>query len=327
MNLQKQKTLRKGNCQLSIINSQLKRNCQFSIFNYPFIIIAIAIFMSACNDNKVSFDASGSFEAEETIISSEATGTIKRLEIDEGQTLEAGQNIGYIDSLQLYLKKRQLEAQVIAILGKQPNVSVQLSALQEQLKTAEKEKIRIANLVKGDAATPKQLDDINAQIEVLKKQIEAQKSTLSISSQGLEKDVVPIQVQIEQLNDQLAKCNIINPTKGTVLAKYAKANEMTATGKPLYKVADLSNIILRAYISGNQLPQVKLNQKVKVLTDDGKGGYKETEGIIIWINDKAEFTPKTIQTKDERANMVYAIKVKVKNDGSYKIGMYGEISF
>lgn len=291
------------------------------------LVAGIATMLTACNDNKVSFDASGSFEAEETIISSEATGTIKRLEIDEGQTLEAGQNIGYIDSLQLYLKKKQLEAQVIAILGKKPNISVQLSALQTQLKTAEKEKTRVANLVKGDAATPKQLDDINAQIEVLKKQIEAQQSSLSISSDGLGKDVVPLQVQIEQLNDQLAKCNIINPTKGTVLAKYAEANEMTATGKPLYKIADLSNIILRAYITGNQLPQVKLNQQVKVLTDDGKGGYKEKEGTIIWINSKAEFTPKTIQTKDERANMVYAIKVKVKNDGAYKVGMYGEILF
>lgn len=291
------------------------------------LVAGIATMFTACNDNKVSYDASGSFEAEETIISSEATGTIKRLEIDEGQILEAGQHIGYIDSIQLYLKKKQLEAQVIAILGKKPNIPVQLSALQEQLKTTEKEKIRITNLVKGDAATPKQLDDINAQIEVLKKQIEAQQSTLSISSEGLGKDVMPLQVQIEQLNDQLAKCNIINPTNGTVLAKYAEANEMTAAGKPLYKIADLSNIILRAYITGNQLPQVKLNQKVKVLTDDGKGGYKETEGTIIWINSKAEFTPKTIQTKDERANMVYAIKVKVKNDGAYKVGMYGEIKF
>ena len=291
------------------------------------VVASIATMLTACNDNKVSFDASGSFEAEETIISSEATGTIKRLEIDEGQTLEAGQNIGYIDSLQLHLKKKQLEAQVIAILGKKPNISVQLSALQEQLKTAEQEKTRVANLVKGDAATPKQLDDINAQIEVLKKQIEAQQSSLSISSDGLGKDVVPLQVQIEQLNDQLVKCNIINPTKGTVLSKYAETNEMTAAGKPIYKIADLSNIILRTYITGDQLPQLKLNQQVKVLTDDGKGGYKETEGTIIWINSKAEFTPKTIQTKDERANMVYAVKVKVKNDGTYKVGMYGEILF
>lgn len=291
------------------------------------LAIAVATSLTACNDNKVSFDASGSFEAEENIISSEATGTIKQFSIEEGQTLEAGQEIGYIDSLQLYLKKKQLEAQIKAILGKKPNIPVQLSALQEQLSTTEKERTRIANLVKGDAATPKQLDDINAQIEVLKKQIEAQKSTLSISSEGLGKDVVPLQVQIEQLNDQLRKCQIINPIGGTVLAKYAEANEMTTIGKPLYKIADLSNIILRAYITSNQLTQVKLNQKVKVLTDDGKGGFKETEGTVTWINDKAEFTPKTIQTKDERANMVYAVKIKVKNDGSYKVGMYGEIKF
>src|SRR5690606_38621267 len=197
------------------------------------VVASISTMLTACNDNKVSFDASGSFEAEETIISSEATGTIKRFEIEEGETLESGENIGYIDSLQLYLKKKQLEAQVIAILGKKPNIPVQLSALQTQLQTAEKERTRLANLVKGDAATPKQLDDINAQIEVLKKQIGAQQSTLSISSEGLGKDVVPLQVQIEQLNDQLAKCIIINPTNGTVLAKYAETNEMTAVGKPL----------------------------------------------------------------------------------------------
>jgi len=314
MNIQKQFTRRKGNFQLPI-------------FNPLFKILAIAMILSACNGRKNSFDALGTFEAEETIISSEAVGTIKQLNIEEGQTLDAGQVVGYIDSTQLHLKKKQLEAQVVATLGKQPDISVQTSALQEQLRTAEKERIRVTNLVKGDAATSKQLDDINAQIKVLKKQIEAQKSTLSISSEGLGKDIVPLQVQIEQLNDQLAKCHITNPIDGTVLTKYTEANEMTAIGKPLYKIADLSNIILRAYITGDQLPKVKLNQQVKVLTDDGEGGYKETEGILIWINDKAEFTPKTVQTKNERANRVYAIKVKVKNDGTYKIGMYGEIKF
>lgn len=292
------------------------------------VIIAGSLLLTvSCNKNQDTFDASGSFEAEETIISAEAQGALKAFNIQEGQTLQAGQNVGYIDSVQLYLKKKQLEAQVTAVLGKKPNIPAQLSALQEQLRTAEKEKIRIANLVKGDAATPKQLDDINAQIDVLKRQIEAQKSSLSISSEGISKDVIPLQVQIEQLEDQLSKCNLINPVNGTVLTKYAEANEIASVGKPLYKIADLSNIILRAYITGNQLPKIKLNQTVKVLTDDGKGGYQETTGTIIWISDKAEFTPKTIQTKDERANMVYAIKVKVKNDGFYKIGMYGEISF
>lgn len=307
--------------------TQGKANCQFSIFNFSFKIFAIAIILSACNNNKISFDASGSFEAEETIISSEATGTIKQFEIEEGQTLQAGQFVGYIDSTQLYLKKKQLLAQVNAMLSKKPNVSAQLAALQSQLTTAQKEKVRITNLVNGDAAPQKQLDDINAQIDVINKQIEAQKSSLDISTEGISKEAVSVTTQVEQLNDQLAKCKLINPTNGIVLTKYAESNEMTATGKPLYKIADLSNIILRAYITGDQLPQIKLNQKVKVLTDDGKGGYKETDGTISWINDKAEFTPKTIQTKNERANMVYAIKVKVKNDGTYKIGMYGEISF
>ena len=283
------------------------------------------IALTSCNKNKSNFDASGSFEAEETIISSEAIGTIKQFNIEEGQVLKKGEFIGYIDTTQLYLKKKQLESQIKAMLSKKPNLSVQISAMQSQLATAENEKIRISNLIKGDAATPKQLDDINASIDVIKKQIEAQKSSLNIAIEGLGKDASSMLVQIEQLNDQLAKCKIINPKEGTVLTKYSEVNEMAATGKALYKIADLSNIILRVYITGNQLPKIKLNQMVKVYTDDGNGNFNETEGIITWINDKAEFTPKTIQTKDERANMVYAMKVKVKNDGTFKIGMYGEI--
>lgn len=283
--------------------------------------------LTSCSNDKKNFDASGSFEAEETIISSEAAGTIKQLTIEEGQTIKAGQSIGYIDSVQLYLKKKQLEAQINAVLSKKPNVSVQLASLEEQLKTAEREQKRITNLVKADAATTKQLDDVNGNIEVIKRQIEAQKSSLDISSEGINKEATPLEIQIEQLNDQLQKCKIINSVNGTVLTKYVEANEMASVGKPLYKIADLTSIILRAYVSGNQLPQIKINQTVKVSTDDGNGGFKQTEGIITWINDKAEFTPKTIQTKDERANMVYAVKIKVKNDGSYKIGMYGEIKF
>ena len=289
--------------------------------------VAILVFSSCTNINDTSFDASGSFEADETIISAEASGLIKRLDIEEGQILRAGQVIGYIDSVQLSLKKKQLEAQLNAVLGRRPDISVQLSAIQEQLRTAEKERIRIGNLVKGDAATPKQLDDIEAQITVLKKQIEAQRSSLDISSEGLSKDASTLMVQIEQLEDQLLKCKIISPQNGTVLSQYAEVNEMTAIGKPLYKIADLSTIFLRAYISGKQLPQLKLNQNVIVLTDDGEGGFKETEGTVVWINDKAEFTPRTIQTKEERVNMVYAVRVKVRNDGSYKLGMYGEVKF
>ncbi len=297
------------------------------------------IAMASCKNNKNNFDASGAFEAEETIISAEAPGTIKQLNVEEGALLQAGQVIGYIDSVPLYLKKKQLEAQLRATGKRIPNVTAQTgyynqqeAVIQSRLNNLLHEQTRIQNLVKADAATPKQLDDINAQIDETRKQLlvtgkqkDAQVSALQTQSSSISGDLLPLQVQIEQVNDQLAKCNIINPLNGTVLSKYAIVNEITAQGKPLYKIADLRTIILRAYISGNQLPALKLNQQVKVHTDDGKGGYKETNGTVTWISDKAEFTPKTIQTKDERANMVYAVKIKVANDGSYKIGMYGEI--
>ncbi len=308
-----------------------------------FLKLALTVFtivlMVSCKSNKANFDASGSFEAEETIISAEMPGTIKQLDIEEGMILKAGQQVGYIDTIQLYLRKKQLEAQLKATGKRIPNISAQTGYFNQQQAVTQSrldnllhEQKRIQNLVKADAATPKQLDDINAQIDETRKQLlvtgkqkDAQVSALQTQTSSLNGDLQPIAVQIEQLNDQLSKSNIINPINGTVLIKYAEANEMTAQGKPLYKIADLSTIILRAYITGNQLPTVKLNQQVKVNTDDGKGGYKEGTGIITWISDKAEFTPKTIQTKDERANMVYAVKIKVKNDGSYKIGMYGEI--
>lgn len=289
--------------------------------------VAAIFLLAACSPEEKSFDASGSFEAIETIISSEVSGKILELNIEEGQILENGYLVGAIDSVQLYLKKAQLEAQYTAILSRSPDVAIQLSALESQLANAEKEKIRISNLLQGDAATKKQLDDINANIEVLKKQIVAQKSSLNNTKEGISKDANSIQIQIQQIEDQVKRSRIINPVNGTVLAKYARENEITSIGKPIYKIADLSTLTLRAYISGNQLTKIKLNQKVKVRTDNGDGGFKETEGTITWISDKAEFTPKTIQTKEERANMVYAIKVNVANDGTYKIGMYGEIKF
>jgi HlyD family secretion protein len=287
--------------------------------------VLLVVVNSGCNRNKNAYDASGCFEAEETIISAEATGVIRQFDIAEGQVLTAGQPIGYIDSTQLFLKKKQLNAQIRALLGKKPNVSLQLSALQEQLKSTETEKARVTNLVKGNAATSKQLDDINTQIEVLKKQIAAQKSSLDISSEGIGKDAEPLQIQVEQLEDQLAKCRLVNPTEGTVLTKFAKVNEVTTTGKPLYKIADMQNIILRAYITSSQLTHLKLGQKVKVFADFGEKETREYEGVVSWISDKSEFTPKTIQTQDERANLVYAVKIVVKNDGYLKIGMYGQI--
>ncbi|ETZ21985.1 HlyD family secretion protein [Pedobacter sp. V48] len=287
--------------------------------------ITTALFLISCGQKEQAYDASGTFEAVETIVSAEATGIIKVLNLGEGQVLKAGETIGYIDTTQLYLKKKQLEAQINVVLGKKPDVPAQIAAYQEQLKQASREQQRITNLLKADAATPKQLDDANAQIAIIKKQIVAQKSSLNITSTSLNQETLPLNVQIDQLNDQLSKNRIVNETAGTVLVKYAEVNEMATIGKPLYKISDLSSIILRAYITGNQLPTIKLGQKVEVLVDAADAKYKTYQGIVEWISDKAEFTPKTIQTKDERANLVYAVKIKVKNDGYLKIGMYGEI--
>lgn len=290
-------------------------------------ITMMALLAASCGGKKNEYDASGTFEAVETIVSAEAGGMIKELNLEEGQKLRRGIAVGYIDSMQLYLRRKQLLAQVKALLARMPNVPTQVAALQEQLKQAEREQKRITNLVKADAGTQKQLDDVNAQIAILTKQIEATESSLGITSAGLNEETAPLKIQVEQLDDQLAKCRIVNPVEGTVLTKYAEENEVTTTGKPLYKIADLSEITLRAYITGDQFSRIKTGQTVKVLVDAGEGKYKEYQGVLEWISDKAEFTPKTIQTKDERANLVYAVKIKVKNDGTLKIGMYGEVKF
>jgi HlyD family secretion protein len=282
---------------------------------------------AACSNKENIYDASGTFEAVETIVSAEASGVIKVLSIEEGQTLQSGQEVGYIDSTQLFLKKKQLEAQAQAVLSRKPDIAAQTAALQEQLIQAEREQKRITNLVKADAATPKQLDDANTQVAVIKRQIAAQQSALGITATSLEEEASPIAVQIQQIDDQLNKCRIINEVNGTVLTKYAEVNEVTSAGKPIYKIAELNAIILRAYITGDQIAHVKTNQQVNVLVDDAKDTYKTYTGTIEWISNKAEFTPKTIQTKDERANLVYAIKIRVKNDGFLKIGMYGDVKF
>ncbi|MFT3935327.1 MAG: HlyD family efflux transporter periplasmic adaptor subunit [Chitinophagaceae bacterium] len=301
----------------------------------------LLLMVASCKNNKTDFDASGSFEAEETIIAAEANGVIKQFNLEEGDSLKAGQQVGYIDSIQLFLRKQQLYAQWKATGKRIPNIGAQTGYYNQQTAVTQSrldyllnEQKRVQNLVKADAATSKQLDDINAQVDETRKQLavtgkqkEAQVSALQTQSSSISSDLLPLQIQIDQLNDQLSKCRIINPINGTVLTKYAEANEMASQGKPLYKIADLSFIILRAYITSNQLATIKLGQQVTVHTDDGKGGFASTTGAITWISDKSEFTPKTIQTKDERANMVYAIKIKVKNDGTYKIGMYGEVKF
>ena len=288
---------------------------------------ALSIILFGCGNGNGKFDASGTFESEEVIVSSEAMGKLIQFNVEEGAQLKQNQLVGVIDTLQLFLKKKQLEASVKAILSRQPDVVTQLAAIQEQIKTAETERKRIENLVKSNAATTKQLDDVNAQIDLLYKQYSATKSSLIITKQGLQSETFPLQIQIEQINDQLNKSKIINPVEGTVLTRYAKQNEVTASGKALYKIADLSTMTLRAYVNGDQLGQIKLGQKIKVYVDKGEGEQKELSGEIYWVSSKAEFTPKTIQTKDERANLVYAVKVRVINDGYLKIGMYGEVKF
>lgn len=291
------------------------------------VILLLSTILVACNNNSASFDATGTFEADETIISAEGTGKILSLKIDEGMRLAAGDTIGLIDTLQLHLKKKQFQLSVRAILAKQPDALIQLSTIEEQIATAKFEKDRIEKLLKEDAATRKQLDDINAQINLLERQLHATRSSLSVTTQGLYAETLPLKAQIEQLEDQIRRSVIINPVNGTVLTQYAEENEVTSVGKALYKIADLSTLTLRAYISGSQLASIKTGQQVEVLVDSDKENYKTYKGTITWIADEAEFTPKTIQTKDERANLVYAMKIKVKNDGFLKTGMYGEVKF
>lgn len=295
------------------------------ITNY--FIAALLLVATACNNNGSEFDATGNFEADEIIISAEASGKIIQLNAEEGTELKSQSVIGLIDTTQLYLRKKQLEYSISAVNAKQPNATVQLASITEQIETAKREKKRVENLLKDDAATQKQLDDLNAQLDLLQRQYAATQSTLSITRYSLQSETLPLKAQLEQVQDQIHKSQIVNPINGTVLSLYAKQNEVVNPGKALYKIADLNTIILRAYISGSQLSQIKLGQQVKVLVDAPEDSYKEYAGTISWVSDKAEFTPKTIQTKEERANLVYAVKINVKNDGYLKLGMYGEVKF
>jgi len=293
-----------------------------NIFNLLFA--TSLIILSSCGDKKEDFDASGTFEADEITVSSESNGRILSLNISEGQSLEAGYLSGEIDSMQIFLKKKQLINSIRAIESRRPEIKIQIAVIEQQIATQKKEKARTEQLLEANVANKKQLDDINASIYLLEKQLEAQRSTLSITSNGITEDVSTMMVQVEQLEDQLKKCKITNPINGTVLVKYSNAGELAIQGKALYKIADVSNMTLKAYITSNQLTQIKLGQEVKVFADYGDD-YREYKGKVTWISSKSEFTPKTIQTRDERANLVYAIKVMVKNDDFLKIGMYGQI--
>ncbi len=288
-------------------------------------LLALATVLLSCTGHNNDFDATGTFEAVETIISAESSGIIKELDVEEGQQLKEGQVVGLIDTTQLSLKKDQLLAQTKVTQSRKPDLRSQLDVFKEEMKQARLDQQRMENLVKADAATRKQLDDANARVAVLEKQTLAREKELSINTSGLDEETQTINVQVKQLNDQLEKARIVNKVNGTVLTKYAEKGEMASLGQPLYKIADLSYLTLRAYVTGKQFPSLKLNDSVTVYIDDAHDSYKKYPGVIQWISDKAEFTPKTIQTKDERANLVYAVKVRVKNDGYLKIGMYGEL--
>jgi HlyD family secretion protein len=298
-------------------------------------------FLSACSSSQLKHDAAGIFEADEVIVSSELGGKILHFKVNEGDLLKKDSVVAIIDALPVSLQQQQLEASVKALSEKTQNVEPQIKLLKEQIAVQETqlanllhEKSRIESLIKADAATTKQLDDINFQIETAKKQISVTQQQIAVQINNVQtqnrailSETNPLQKQIAQLRDKEQRASITNPLDGTVLTKYAMEGEITSAGKALYKVADLSTLILRTYISGTQLSEIKLGQTVKVFIDEGEKKYKEYSGTITMISNKAEFTPKTIQTKDERANLVYAVKVLVKNDGYLKIGMYGEIQF
>ena len=301
----------------------------------------ISIFAASCHQHTLETDASGVFESDEVIVSAEQNGKLLSFPIREGDSLGKGAVVGQIDMSNTVLQKQQVEATIQALKQKTTNphpqielVKRQLAVEQSQLAQQLRERTRTENLLKADAATQKQLDDINSSIDQLQKQIavsqqqiDLDNSNIATQNRTIFSEQNPLEKSVAQIQDNINKGQVINPLAGTVLTKYALEGEMTVTGKALYKIANLDTITLRAYITGSQLTSVKLGQTVKVYSDQGTDNYREYSGQISWISDKSEFTPKTIQTRDERADLVYAVKIRVKNDGYLKLGMYGEVKF
>lgn len=287
--------------------------------------ITLLFILAACSGGKDKYDATGTFETTEVVVSAEASGKLLYMNVEEGMKLQVGQTVGMVDTVQLYLKKLQLEANARSVKGQRPDIRKQIAATQEQIKQAERERDRIKRLLDADAANRKQLDDAESMLQVLRKQLVAQNSTLQNSDQSLSWQSSSVDIQVAQVNDQLTKCRVCAPIEGTVLAQYAEAGEFVASGTPLFRLGNMEQMYLRAYITSEQLADVRLGQIVKVVADYGGGQQREYEGSVTWIADTSEFTPKNILTKDERANLVYAVKVAVRNDGMLKIGMYGGI--
>lgn len=289
-----------------------------------FIYCALPLLIAACGRSG-DFDATGTFEATEVVVSAEAAGRILRFDAEEGDVLEAGRQVGAIDTVQLYLQKLQLERQRASVVSNRPDIAKQAASLREQIAKQQTERRRVENLLRDGAATTKQLDDIDAQIKVLNGQLEAQLSTLRNNAASIDENSSSIDLQIARIEDQLAKCRIASPVAGTVLAKYSEAGELASVGRPLMKVADLDRIYLRAYFTSDQLADLRLGQEVTVTADFGGERQLDYPGRIVWIASESEFTPKTIQTRNSRAGLVYAAKIAVENDGRLKIGLYGEV--
>ena len=286
--------------------------------------VALALLAVSCG-KETAFDAQGTFEATEVVVSSEASGRIMRLDAEEGTQINANTVVGEIDSLQLDLQRKQLIAQRNALLGSRPDVQKQVATIKEQIAKQKAELVRFANMLKDGATTQKQYDDMEAHLRVLESQLDATLSTLTKNTVTINNNSAALEAQILALEDRIAKCRVVSPVSGTVLVKYAEVGELATMGKPLFKVADLNKIYLRAYFTSEQLSKVNLGDKVKVIADFGAEERFEYEGTITWIASESEFTPKTIQTNDSRANLVYAVKIAVKNDGRLKIGLAGEV--
>jgi len=293
--------------------------------NAKTFLLANVLLLASCATREADVDATGAFEAREVVVSAEGSGRILAFPVEEGQILDSGAFAASIDSVQPRLKRMQFLKSRGAVLARRPDVGKQIAAIEQQIATARTERRRIESLLAADAANRKQLDDIDGQIAVLARQLDAQKSALQTSDRGITEESDALSIQAAQIDDQLAKCRVVNPLRGTVLEKYAEAGEFASPGKALYRIADLDRMVLRAYVVASQLSSAKVGQKVTVFSEAGEGEDRRYEGTISWISDRAEFTPRTILTRDERENLVYAVKVSVKNDGYLKIGMYGSL--
>ena len=283
--------------------------------------------LTACGNKEKEYDATGTFEATEITVSAEQSGTLLRFDLNEGDEVAQGQEVGLVDTTQLWLKIKQMMATKEVYQSQMPDMEKQIAATRQQLAKARQDEQRYKELVADGAAPSKLLDDASNQVQVLQKQLDAQVSSLSTQLSTLNSQRSTVDTQVNQLQDQLQKCHISAPVKGTVLEKYAEQGEFAAPGKPLFKMADTEQMFIRAYVTSAQLKDIKVGLPAKVFADYGDGQKKEYEGTISWISSKSEFTPKTILTDDERADLVYALKVAIKNDGYVKIGMYGEVSF